>query len=438
MDMAVVTPPDSELKVYQPVLEVESLISVLVDNIYGDQNYQSYLTDLENSQEETNKRKARVIKKTCADIRVFNSNSDPLFLARDIGILTGVSNINSMIKNYTESEKVVGFILYKGALRQKNFLTRHGVYRTLFNSRTKLSEVFRGFIYKILDHMQTFELDKLKGIMQEYASENPDIVRASLLELHENAEEYKRMYEIEKREREMWENKAEDEHTKSIQLEMEKNEVEIDNNYNEMYIRQLRVDKEKAMKKVQTVKYDIECSNLMAVEELDTLKKKFLKEMTIYIAKPAYVEKLIKRASDKKTKKQGSENLIQEVAAFVDLDDEKEFLKEYDVYFGEEIDVMSQPIEFIEDLTMYYYISFKPHVDTPAMSDKFYYCCTQYIYDRTKFLELLEHLKRDVVYINTSSSNKVANNFLFRTSLEYIKTLIHDILTSNPTSNSTK
>lgn len=405
-----------EYKIYEPILEVKSIISMLVENIYNNQSYQSYLSNLEESPEESDIKKAKVIKKTFMDIRVFNTNSNPLFLARDIGVLTGASNINNMLKNYNDDEKVIGYIEHKGVLKKKYFLTRHGIYRTLMNSRTKLSEVFRGFIYKILDHMQNYESEKLKALMQQYANENPELIKHSLLELHDNVNKYMYLYEKEKKERLLWETKAEEEHYRCNEIEQEKIEMEIECNYREMQAQQLENEKKIALSKLITIKEEQYMDQAYVIDELDIMKKKFLKEITIFILKPDYAEKLLFR------KKPTDETPNHE--------EEKEFLEEYKTRFNLHMDFIKTSIDLIDDCIMYYYISFKSinTYELENIKDKYVYLTTDYVYNKDKFNDLLEILKNESDHFRISPSDKIINNFIYKTNYEHIKSVLHDLL----------
>lgn len=401
----------SDIKIYEPVAEVQNIIGILVENIYHDDTYQAYLSNLESSSE-TAQKKANIIKKTFTDIRVFNNNTEPLFLARDMGILMGITGINSTIKNYNESEKIVGYVMHNNKPRKKYFLTRYGVYRILFNSRTKLSEVFRGFIYKLLDHMFQYELDKLRTIINQYTLENPDLVEESVMELYENVNKFKQMYEIEKNERTIWMHKAEEEYEKNAILEHEKTEAELQNNYSEMFINQLQSDKRVYLNKIYSIKDEIAPVFDEDKEVLNILKQKFLKEINIFIATPQHVGKLFA-----KRLKNTSEESIEE-----NLYDIENYKKEYEYVIG---DFKRDPL-LISDKDLYYYITFK---NTKADTDKYIHIYTEWVLDRLKFKELITVLKSECETIQIGGAKK-EETFLFKTTLDNIKSITYDILIS--------
>ncbi len=384
--------------VYEPVYEAENIMSTLMDNIYNDENYQAYLSSLEDS-DKTERKKAQIIKKTFMEIKVFNTNIEPLFIARDLGILMGIANINSTIKNYNDTEKIEGYIINNGKIKKKNFLTRNGVYRILLNSRTKLSDVFRGFIYKLLDHMIFCEIDKLKFIMNQYVLENPNQVKESLLELHENVNKYKKLYEHEKKEREIWVLKAEEEHEKNTELEKEKNILEVQNLYDQMYVEQLKKDKNVYLDKIQSIKYgELDDDR----EVLDFMKKKFLKEIYIYAALPLYIEKIVN-----KTKAPENDNIIEE----------------YNSSYKYSIVDFEKNADMIGDFELYYYINHKKIEN----NDKYEYIASEWVLEKNKYTELINLLEKNCHKLTISDSKK-GKYYLFKTSLEYIRSICLDLL----------
>ncbi len=399
--MEVALTNNTDLKVFEPINEVENIISTLVENIYNEDAYQSYLQDLEESSE-TGEKKAERIKKTFSTIRVFNSNSDPLFLARDIGIILGVSNINTMIKNFNSSEMKIGLLDAKTKMSKKYFLTRHGIYRVLFNNRTKLSEVFRGFIYKLIDHMLNYEVDKLKGIINEFTRENPELVKESIVELNDNFKRYKQLYEKEVLAREKWELQATKENTLLKQLESEKNEVEIENMYNNMYIKQLKAEKMDAFERIYKIKYDnaVFDDNELIINDL---KKKFLKEVYIYLVNPEVIDK------------------VKEIDLENENEDERKFVEKYkfEYEFNAKIIEHYKRID-LEDL-LYLRISFKKEDN-----EKFLYMTSDYLYDKAQYQKLIDILKTEAEYYTLSK--KTPCDIIFKTTVEHVKMTAKSLL----------
>lgn len=414
--MADVIAVQNDIKIYEPIMEVQNIIGSLVDSIYNDTIYQTYLTNLENSTE-TEQKKATIIKRTFTDIRVFNTNANPLFLARDIGILMGVTNINSMIKNYNETEKQYGYILQKNKLKQTHFLTRNGVYRTLFNSRTKLSEVFRGFIYKLLDHMFQYEIDKLKSILTQFTVDNPNLVKESIVELYDNVNKYKQLYEIEHREKQLWELKAEQEYNRFLSTEHEKTEIEIRNSFNEMYIKQLEVDKSAYLNKIHAIKDDMGSFMNEDSEALIALKKRFLKEINIFIATPTHLEKLIKKQSK-----------LANADATVSGNATKKLPnvnpEEYTKSFNIAVNDFAKDPSLIGDRELYYHIVSR---DIKESNEKYEHIATDWI-DKARYKDLLDTLKEESETIPLVT--KKSDSFVYKTTLNHIREVLYDILIS--------
>ena len=89
----------SDTIIFKELNEVQSIVGTLVENIYNDDSYQEYLNELQENDSVTSTKKAQNIKQTFTDLRVFNTHSEPLFLANDIGVIIGASNVNQMVKN---------------------------------------------------------------------------------------------------------------------------------------------------------------------------------------------------------------------------------------------------------------------------------------------------------------------------------------------------
>jgi BRO family protein len=260
---------NDEIIIFKQIREPMSVLNTLIEGIYHEESYQEYLEELQSNDSKTLAKKAANIKQTFADLRLFNTNTEPLFLASDIGIILGVANVNQMVKKYTNTEKVIGHIKSeKGKITKKTFLTRYGVYRIIFNNNTtKLSIVFREFIYKLIDHMAKNELASLRKIIHDLSTDNKDLIKESIIELNENVLKYKVLYEEEMQDR---------------------IELTIENNYNEMYINQLKLDREKFLDKLEYRRCNDNTDENMV--SINLLKKKFMKEFTISLVNPEILD----------------------------------------------------------------------------------------------------------------------------------------------------
>ena len=394
---------ERDIKLYEPIKDTENFINIFVENLYSDDGCKKYLTELENGNP-LEQKKATIIKKTINDIQVYNTNISPLFLAKDLGIILGITNIKSTIRTYNDQEKVIGYILQNGKMKEKYFLTKHGVYRIILCGRNKLSDLFRTFVYVLMDKMLNYELDKMRSIMNECMIKYPDKVEAAKIELYNNSEKFRKLYEKEKKEREIWTRKAEEEHEKNMLLDKEKTEVEIQNSFNEMYIEQLNYDKNMYLKKIRYLK-DNKTYHRDEEDILNILKRRYLKEINIFIVKPAYIKKLAK------------DN--------ISADSLNRYIENYNLCINE----FNRDIDLISDIDMYYYIVFKK---TTEDTDKYTHICTEYVYDKNKYFDMINILKEefDIIKIPT---NKKEGDHIFKTTSECIQNIINSMLLEDDT-----
>jgi prophage antirepressor-like protein len=399
-------------KFYEPIPGVKNIVTMLVDNIYNDEIYQKYLKKLEKSNEFEQK-KASIIKKTFTEIKVFNTAMEPLFLSRDIGILMGISHINGIVKKYDDNEKITGYIkTSNGKIKQMLFLTRFGIYRTFLTSRSKLSTVFRNFIYKLLDYMILNENDKLNKLIEEFQYENPEMIKESLQELNNNYIKYKELYEEEHNDKIIWQSKAEKEHLEKLYLEKQNNELDALNTYNEMFIYKVSKENEQYSFKVRNLKIENQMKGFNEInnKELDFLKKKFLKEIQIYIIIPDYLKKVINHED-------------------ITNDNNSQFNDEFlSVYKNNYLNIISSnnENEYKVDLDeiLFFRITFGKKIN----KNKYMYILTEWIPDKPSFNVLIDLLKQDSDWFNPIDK---PNEFIFKTNLENIKLTIHQLFCEN-------
>ena len=386
--------------VYDVIPEVKNIVSILVDNIYNDDTYQKYLKKLEKSTEDERKR-AKIIKKTFTEIKVYGSKTEPLFLARDIGILMGKSHINAMVKKYDDNEKISGYVrTHKGKIKEMYFLTRFGVYRTFLTSRSKLSKVFRNFIYKLLDHMILFENAKLKELIKEFKNEHPGMIKESLEELNENYIKFKELYEVERKERLLWEKKAEEEHIQKLEIEEQRDELDIVNIYKEMYIEKINQKAKDYSYQLKNLRAEsqIRSYNDMNNNELQILKKKFAKEIQIYIITPKYLTKVISK----------NDSIFKD--KFVEI-----YTKNYKNMI---LPDSEYKIEF--DEILFFRITFGKKIN----KTNYLHIITEWVPDRDSFNKLQITLKEESEWFHPVGK---LNELIFKTNLENIKLNIHEL-----------
>ena len=91
-----------------------------------------------------------------AELNVYGSQNDPLFLAVDISKMLGykVSNTNQMISTIDLSEKLVIKIQWSGQKRDMWFVTEYGLYEILMQSRKPIARQFKSAIKNILKELR--------------------------------------------------------------------------------------------------------------------------------------------------------------------------------------------------------------------------------------------------------------------------------------------
>lgn len=395
----------NQFNIYEPLEEVQSIVSTLVENIYHDSSYQDYLKDLKDSDTTITNKKLDAISKTFTDIQVFNTNKNPLFLLNDIGIILGVSNISAMVKNYTEIEKITGILVINNKPIKKIFLTKNGVYRIMFNNRSKLSNIFRAFIYKLLDHMEINGKDLTRELMNEIHSENPEMINEAITEYNDNLARYKQLYESELMQKEMLELTITNNNILFKDIEDEKNEIEIKQNYNIMYIEQLKKEKRMAFEKIYNIKEDNNMDS--TVVALEFMKKKFFKEFTISLVHPSIMSEVFKS---------------KKFPVCVDYTADQ-----YDSEFAFIMMIFNQSNRISDEEIFYLTVQLKgTEKESPLKhceSCKEVLVASDYIIDKTKFSEMIEIMKSECTHFYMPGSRKGSNNLIYQISIEHIKSI---------------
>jgi len=112
-------------------------------------------------------------------VKAFNANElhteiiikgtfeEPLFRASDIGAVLELSNINSIIRDFDESEKVLTNSDTLGGNQQVSFLTEKGLYKVLFRSRKPIAEKFQNWVCEIVKEIRLNGQYKLNDEIKE-------------------------------------------------------------------------------------------------------------------------------------------------------------------------------------------------------------------------------------------------------------------------------
>lgn len=274
-----------KIKIYKDIEDAKNIITLLIENINNNDRYQKHILLLEQSDIQINNKKASVIKNTINNIKIYGSKSKPLFLARDIGILLGVSNINNMAIKYDNEEKLIGYTSDNKS-KKVIFLTQYGFYRTFFLSKSPLAKLFRTFIYELIDHISKCEIKIVKKIVKKIITETPELVESGIKDLSNKLSVLEKQLLLKTQESDKWESIAKVEYETRLDAEKDRDFIDIDNSYNQMQIEQIKLEKDIYLKKLSDVLLD-DTSN--DKREVYMIKKLYMKPMHIYIINPEYL-----------------------------------------------------------------------------------------------------------------------------------------------------
>jgi prophage antirepressor-like protein len=87
-------------------------------------------------------------------IKVYGTFEEPLFKAKDIGDLLGMSNIRETIKGFNHKQKVVSLTDTLGGQQDVTFLTEQGLYKVLMRSRKKIAEQFQDWVCEVVEEIR--------------------------------------------------------------------------------------------------------------------------------------------------------------------------------------------------------------------------------------------------------------------------------------------
>lgn len=268
----------STLDIYLPIKKTDTVFTKILDKLYCDNEFTKNINRLESGNEKDIK-KAFIIKKTLNKIRVYGSIEQPLLLARDVGILMGISNIRLQLKYYNTSEKVIGlYQMNNGKVSPVEYLTWKGFIRAASNSRSTLSDLFREFIYELVAEA-VGDAALLDKITKRVIENNPELVDNALTDLDRNLEYYKLMYEREAIQRELLQENLDKEIQLRLTAEHDKATAELD-----------AITRTYEIKKI--TEYAQRCEHALlswhefpisSELELSILRKRYMRALYIYI-----------------------------------------------------------------------------------------------------------------------------------------------------------
>jgi prophage antirepressor-like protein len=105
------------------------------------------------------------------NIQVYGTYDEPLFKAKDIGDLLGMSNIREVIKNFNNKQRCdVSLTDAIGREQNTTFLTEQGLYKVLMRSRKKIAEQFQDWVCEVVEEIRKngkYELEENKRQLEE-------------------------------------------------------------------------------------------------------------------------------------------------------------------------------------------------------------------------------------------------------------------------------
>ena len=408
------------LQEYKIIPNTDNMLLKLIDNINSDDTFQKEVIILENGDEKDSAKAGR-LKYTMKNIKVYNNTLKPLFLAKDIGILMGISDINRFNKMLDDDEKVKGYINNGLKTKKEIFLTRSGLYRAIYTSKSPFSKVFRKFINILIDHMIENETKTVKILSDKFKIENKQLIDDGRIDLEKKIQNYVLLNEKEKEKNRLLKQALDDEYNRRLDIEADKTVVEVENNFVHMHVEQLKQENKNFLDKIKSININSLEDN--SSKELLKIKNRYMKKIQIYAIDPDYLVKII---NNKDVKKDIIKNKKRENSIDTDTDDDNthsNIEKTSDVFnkmvWLDDIDLYKRNflIDVDVDEILFIVIYLKKIL---SKSSNLKYIGTTYVFDK-KYYELLhDDLIQNCDYLKCSKFT------IYRTSINEINDLISD------------
>ena len=122
---------------------------------------------------------AKTINPLFSILKTYGTVQHPMCAAADVAKLLDIKSVDNMVKGFTAKECVNARVRDENGERVCKLLTKHGMYRVLFNSHTPLGEVVREFIYIVLDKLEDEGVVYLKDVQKDMNEQfNTELKRA--------------------------------------------------------------------------------------------------------------------------------------------------------------------------------------------------------------------------------------------------------------------
>ena len=100
-------------------------------------------------------------------ITVQGTHEEPLFRASDIAAIFEISQINSTIRDFDITEKVMHIINTPGGPQEVTFLTEKGLYEVMFRSRKPIAKQFKNWVYEVIKELRLNGKYQLEKALEE-------------------------------------------------------------------------------------------------------------------------------------------------------------------------------------------------------------------------------------------------------------------------------
>ena len=101
------------------------------------------------------------------EISIKGTCEEPLFRASDIGLVLNISNINTSINDFNDTEKILVSIETFGGVQSVTFLTEKGLYKVLFRSRKPIAEKFKDWVCEVIKEIRLSGKYELEKVLKE-------------------------------------------------------------------------------------------------------------------------------------------------------------------------------------------------------------------------------------------------------------------------------
>jgi hypothetical protein len=391
------------MEIYLPIQQTDTVFTRILDNLYNNNDFKQNITRLELGND-NEKKKAFIIKKTVSNIKIYGDTTRPLLLARDVGILMGISNIKFQLKYYNSSEKIIGlYQLNNGKTSEVEYLTWKGFIRAASNSRSAMSDIFREFIYELVAECIN-DNTLLEKVTKRVIDNNPELLDKAITEFDENLNYYKLLYQKEIIQKQLLQENLDNEIQLRLIAEEKQANAELTNLINENRIKYMLEYKNRYEQALLNI-YEFPSNN---EQELNILRQKFLKPLYIYVPHPKLYEDW--------TLKQDNE-IMDFIQYIPNYSDHMQYILDRIKTLKTSNDKIDIRCLLPETEYCYFYLY------NNLIEDKLLiHIATEWIFDKKHLETIFDEMNKECEKINTKIHNK--NRTIYYSSLEEIHQII--------------